>query len=308
VRPLTLAHSPDSDDLVMWWPLVGISGPGKVPTGPAIDTGGFTFSLEARDVEELNKIVTGGATTYDITAISAGAYPRVKDTYRITACGASFGEGYGPRVVVRQDSPLRDRGDIRGKRVAVPGVHTSALLTLTLLMGGRDTDGHVERGFEIEEMLFSQIPNAVAAGRVDAGLLIHEAQLTFEGSGLRLLADLGQWWGDEVGGPLPLGLNVVRRGLDHEHGAGTVERLARVLSRSVCHAIEHKADSRRYLKLNRGDRAEWDDDALLDKYLEMYVSPMTLDMGEKGVRAISELLTRGCRAGLCPDPGDIDAV
>ena len=292
----------------MWWPLVGISGPGEAPPGPTIDTGGFAFSLEARDVEELNKIVAGGAATYDITAISAGAYPHVKDTYRITVCGGSFGEGYGPPVVVREDSPLRDRGDVRGKRIAVPGVNTSALLTLTLLMGGAAADGVIDRGFEIQEMLFSDIPDAVAEGRVDAGLLIHEAQLTFEGSGLRLLADLGQWWGDEVGGPLPLGLNVVRRDLDREHGPGTVERLAGVLSRSVHHAVEHKADSRRYLKLNRGDRSEWDDDALLDKYLEMYVSPLTLDMGDQGARAIGELLARGHRAGLCPDPGEIDVV
>jgi 1,4-dihydroxy-6-naphthoate synthase len=175
-------------------------------------------------------------------------------------------------------------------------------------MGGRADGGVVDRGFEIEEMLFSDIPGAVSEGRAEAGLLIHEAQLTFAGSGLRLLADLGQWWGEVVGGPLPLGLNVVRRDLDKRHGPGAVDRLARVLSRSVHHAVEHKAESRRYLKLNRGDRSEWDDDALLDRYLDMYVSGLTLDMGEPGVAALGNLLGRAHDAGLCASPGDIDVV
>ncbi|MFI4896211.1 MAG: menaquinone biosynthesis family protein [Phycisphaerales bacterium JB059] len=303
---LRLAHSPDSDDLVMWWPLTGMRGPDGAavdgPLGrPVIETGRFRFETVARDVEELNKLVVGdtpGARPYDITAISCAAYPFIADRYAITRSGGSFGEGYGPKVVVREDAGVRTVEALRGKRVAVPGVRTSAFLTLTRMLGG----------FEHVEMLFSEIPGAVARGEVDAGLLIHEAQLTFAEQGLRAIADVGVWWEGETGMPLPLGLNVIRRDLDERFGAGTVREVAGMLTASIRHAVEHADDSHRFLVLNAGDRTEWNDRALVDQYLSMYVSGLTLDMGETGIAAIRELLSRGAGAGVVPACERVDPV
>lgn len=315
--PISLAHSPDADDLVMWWPLTGLRGPdGQLVAGdpgPRVDVGLFRFDLVARDVEELNRIVVGGPAKgfapYDVTAISAAAYPAVRRHYRVTRCGASLGEGYGPKVVVREDSPVRTIDDLRGRVIAVPGVNTTAFLTLSLATG---STGETP-AFEHKEMLFSRIPGAVLEGAADAGVLIHEAQLTFAEMGLRAVADMGVWWGEQsihgrTGLPLPLGLNVVRRDLDDRFGSGTVEQLGAVLSASVAYAAEHRDESVRFLRLNRGDRVEWDDDALLEKYLEMYVSPKTLDMGDAGRFALAVLLEHGAKAGLCKVPGNIELV
>lgn len=288
---LTLAHSPDSDDLVMWWPLVGLAG-----EGPHIDTGSFRFRLEARDVEELNCMAAGGGGRYDITAISCAAYPAVSDRYVITRCGGSFGEGYGPRVVVRDDSAIHAPDALAGKRIGIPGVNTSAWLALRLMVSELNP----------VRMLFSDIPDAVAHGAVDAGLLIHEAQLLFEQLGLREVANLGVWWATQTDLPLPLGLNVVRRDLDARFGDGTVAGLDRVLSESVAFAVAHPAECRQHLKAHQGERTEWDDEELVDRYLAMYVSALTQDMGERGRRAIELLLGRGASAGLCQAVGDVD--
>jgi 1,4-dihydroxy-6-naphthoate synthase len=305
--PIRLAHSPDSDDLVMWWPLVGLDG-----STPAIDTDPFRFDLVARDVEELNKAAAGEpADLYDATAISAAAYPAVRDRYIITRCGGSFGEGNGPRLVTRDDGPLRTIVDLPGRRVAVPGLNTSAFLTLSLLMHEAPAPAGPARfapPFEPVEMLFSDIPPAVAAGVVDAGLLIHEAQHTFADLGLREVANLGVLWADRTDLPLPLGLNVVRRDLDSRFAPGTVARLGAVLSASVRYAIDHPAECRAHLQANKGVRTEWDDPALVDRYLAMYVSALTVDMGPRGLAAIRHLLGQGHAAGLCPDPGTIDII
>ncbi len=330
---LTLAHSPDSDDLVMWWPLTGMRGPDGVavdgPLGrPAIETGRFRFETVARDVEELNRLVVregaagrGGAgsptlrgegesKSYDITAISCAAYPFIADRYVITRSGGSFGEGYGPKVVVRGDSPVRTIEDLRAKRIGVPGVRTSAFLTLSLMLWEDRRGDATARGrsFEHVEMLFSEIPGAVERGEIDAGLLIHEAQLTFENQGLRAVGDVGVWWEQQTGMPLPLGLNVIRRDLDERFGEGTVAEVAAMLSASIRHAVKHADESHRFLMLNAGDRTEWEDRALVDKYLSMYVSGLTLDMGERGERAIRELLSRGAAAGLAPECGRVELV
>ena len=307
--PIRLAHSPDSDDLVMWWPLVGLDG-----RTPAIDVGAFRFELVARDVEELNKLAAGGGGAYDATAISCAAYPAVRDRYVITRCGGSFGEGYGPRVVTRADSGVRTIADLRGLRVAVPGVNTSAFLTLSLLMrapgsASRPTGtGPTGGAFDTVEMLFSEIPGAVARGDVDAGLLIHEAQLTFAEMGLREVGNLGVLWATETDLPLPLGLNVVRRDLDERFGSGTAARLGGVLLASVQYAVAHPAECRSHLQANKGERTEWDDPELVDRYLAMYVSALTVDMGERGLAAIRRLLGRGHEAGLCADPGVIEVI
>lgn len=299
---VSLAHSPDSDDLVMWWPLTGVRGPdGRAIAGDLgkaqVDTGRFRFELVARDVEELNRLVVGGEDVYDITAISCAAYPAIKDRYAVTRCGGSFGEGYGPKVVVRADSGFETLEDLRGAgaRVAVPGVNTSAFLALNLAVGR----------FEHESMLFSEIPGAVADGRFDAGLLIHEAQLTFGEMGLKQIGDMGAWWEADMGMALPLGLNVVARSLDERHGRGTVKEIARILRASVDCSIAMGEASRMYLQLNKGDRTEWDDPELVDKYLSMYVSDLTVDMGTRGLDAMRAFLGRGAREGLCGDPGEL---
>lgn len=286
-KPLTLAHSPDADDLVMWWPLTGQKHPdaGRFST-PQLDTRGRAFELIARDVEELNKLAVTGDSDYDITAISAAAYPAIADRYAITRSGASFGEHYGPKLVVRKDSAIDSFEDLTGDLVAIPGVNTTAYLTLRLAVPG----------VRVEEMLFSEIPAAVAEGRADAGLLIHEAQLTLDAQGLRSIADMGQWWGSQTGRPLPLGLNVVRRDLPDLDG------LCDLLAESVAFAARERPASKAYLRRNNAGKPEWDDDDLLDRYLDMYVSPMTLDMGDAGRDALGELYRRALVAGL------IDAV
>lgn len=308
---LRLAHSPDSDDLVMWWPLTGMRDPQGKPVGgelgtPRIDTEGLTFELIGEDVEALNGKVRTSDTDagLDITAISAATYPLIADRWAITRCGGSFGDGYGPRVVVPAGSGITDPGQLRGKRIAVPGLGTSAFLTLSMLLGStKDTPA-----FEPVPMLFSDVPHAALDGRADAGLLIHEAQLTFESMGLRRVVDLGQWWMGTQDLPLPLGLNVVRRDLDDRFGAGTVEKVGRVLIRSVLYAVEHAEQSREYLLLHSEDRPEWRDPELVKKYLSMYVSKMSLDMGSRGVEALDAFLRFGAGTGLVPHTPPIVAV
>ncbi len=311
---LTLAHSPDSDDLVMWWPICGMTNedgsPIDGPLGrPAIDTGNFTFTPIAEDVEVLNKRAIERAAL-DITAISAHTYPHIKDRYQITDCGGSFGEGYGPKVVVRADDERFIRETpveallAEDVTVAVPGTHTTAFLTLSLML--RELDD--SRTMRVQEMPFHEIIGRVQSGKVDAGLLIHEAQLTFEDEGLRRIADVGEWWGSARNLPLPLGLNVIKRDLDERFGEGSAARISDILSASVVYAVEHEAESREFLKHRAGDRPEWFDDELVKKYLSMYVSPLTRSMGQKGRDALKRLLGEGSRAGLCPDPGAIDVI
>ncbi|MEM7628036.1 MAG: MqnA/MqnD/SBP family protein [Planctomycetota bacterium] len=304
---LTLAHSPDADDLAMWWPLVGFAGreplDARLPAGRPV-----AFELLPRDVEALNKLAVGEADAdaserYDITAISAAAYPRLAETFAITDSGASFGEGYGPRVIVRDDSPAQSPADLRGSRIAVPGLLTTAFLTTSLMLGSEGGSP----AFEPVEMLFSEIPGAVMQGRVDAGVLIHEAQLTFgdtsdSGHSLRQLADLGAWWGGETDLALPLGLNVIRRDLDDRLGRGAVGAMATLLGESVRKAATERDVTKAYLRSLPGSKPEWHDDAVLDRYLDMYVSPMTISMGERGRAALDELYKRGDAAGLCAKP------
>ncbi|MFK7760083.1 MAG: menaquinone biosynthesis family protein [Phycisphaerales bacterium] len=304
---LSLAHSPDSDDLVMWWPLTGITNPDGTPIDgalgkPQIDTGMFRFAPVARDVQELNELAInpGQSAPYDITAISCATYPAIADRYLITRSGGSFGENYGPKLVVAQDSNLKGFDDLGPEvTIGVPGVNTSAFLTLSL----------IAPGFRFVPMLFSDIPGAVVEGRVDAGLLIHEAQLTFGELGLRMIGDIGQWWHSDTGGkPLPLGLNVVARSIDERFGSGSCSVVADLLTRSIETAVREKDASRLHLQINKGERSEWDDPELVDKYLSMYVSDLTLDMGAAGRASIELLLGRGADAGLCSRVDSIDIL
>lgn len=288
---LTLAHSPDADDLVMWWPLTGQNHPDAGPfSRPQLDTADLLFSLTARDVEQLNKLAVAGGYPYDITAVSAAAYPAIADRYAITRAGASFGEGYGPKLVVAADSPVRTLDDLTGKSVAIPGLNTTAHLILRL----------ARPDVRVTEMLFSDIPLAVADARFDAGLLIHEAQLCLDRHNLRAVADMGRWWLDRTGLPLPLGLNVVRRDLPD------LGRVCGLLAGSVAFAARERAASKAYLRRNNAGKPEWNDDALLDRYLDMYVSPLTVDMGDTGRRALTELYRRAHLGGLIPAVPPLD--
>lgn len=302
---LTLAHSPDADDLVMWWPLAGMRDVEGRPLGgtdgqPTLDTRGFTFDPVAADIQALNERATNTGDL-DITAISAFTYPFVQDRYRITACGGSFGDGYGPKIVVRQDSSVMCEGCLRGQRprFAVPGDRTTAFLVLSVLMDGP---------FEYEAMPFHEITGAVAEGRADAGVLIHEAQLTHGELGLREVADLGAWWKQETGLLLPLGLNVIRRDLNERFGAGSEQTVAALLSESVAHARAHPEACRRFLLARVGERPEWRDDALVERYLGMYVNDLTADMGMAGTEALEHLFQEAAARDLCPAVGALDTI
>ncbi len=294
---LTLAHSPDADDMAMWWPLTGFvspasSGHTEQLRHPAIDTGRFAFTPRPEDVEHLNK--TARTEPLDITAISAAAWPGLRDLYTITDCGASFGEGYGPKLVATQDAPLHCDGCVRSQKpdIAIPGANTTAAMVLRLVLGqSRDA-------ITLVEMPFQEIAPAVAEGRVGAGVLIHEAQLTFQDMDLKQVLDLGEWWHRTTSHPLPLGLNVVRTGLDAEHGAGTVAEIGRLLSASVAHARANPGETREYLQLHSATRPEWNDAALLDRYLGMYVSDLTASMGDTGRAALARLYAEAAGAGL----------
>ncbi|MBK7405616.1 MAG: ABC transporter substrate-binding protein [Phycisphaerales bacterium] len=300
---ITLAHSPDADDLVMWWPLTGAKAPDGgpilgVPAEPSLDTLGFAFETIAADIHELNRRASESGDL-DVTAISAYTYPFVRDRYRITRCGASFGDGYGPKVVVRADSPIMCDGCLKRQRprIAVPGDRTTAFLTLSIVLG---------QPFDYVVMPFRDIAPAVASGRVGAGLLIHEAQLTFADLGLRQVIDLGAWWKARMGLPLPLGLNVLRRDLDARHGPGALERVAALLHGSVAFARSHPDECRALLRAGIGERPEWADDALVNRYLDMYVNESTADMGTTGRQSLERLYAEGANLGLCPEAGPID--
>lgn len=305
--PLTLAHSPDADDMAMWWPLTGMRDRmGRPFAGvdgrAALDTLGFEFRGLAADIQELNvRAIERG--DLDITAISANAYTRIAARYRITRSGASIGMSYGPKLVVAGSSPARSLGELLEREsrpvIAIPGRHTTAYLTLRVLAG---------REMSVVEMPFHQIVDAVRAGRADAGLLIHEAQLDPESLGLRVLLELGPAWTRRTGKPLPLGLNVIRRDLDDRFGDGTCARVASLLRASVRHAIERGDKTREFLLARSDERPEWRDHGLLDRYLAMYVNAQTIDMGEPGIQALGMLFREGAKAGLCEDPGPIDAI
>lgn len=302
---LSLAHSPDADDVVMWWPLTGMRDARGAPLPgedgrPALDTSDLVFEPLAADIEQLNRRAAAEGDL-DITAISAFTYPFVQERYRITACGGSFGDGYGPKIVVRQDSSVMCDGCLRGQRpkVAVPGDRTTAFLVLSVLMGGP---------FEYEVLPFEEIAPAVAERRAEAGVLIHEAQLTHADLGLRQVVDLGAWWKSATGLMLPLGLNVQRRDLDERHGPGTSSRVAALLTASVRHARANPEASRRSLLARIGDRNEWRDETLIERYLGMYVNDMTEDMGGAGTQALERLYAEAAARKLCPPVGAIDLI
>ncbi|MBX3372339.1 MAG: ABC transporter substrate-binding protein [Phycisphaeraceae bacterium] len=298
--PIHLAHSPDPDDAFMWWPICGLDD-----APPVIDTGRWRFRAVTADIETLNRRSEDG--TYEITAMSCAQYPHVSGAYAITACGASMGSGYGPRIVARRPmsaDALRAPDCV----IAVPGVRTSAFGALSLLLGaGR---------FRFAECPFAGIPDRVAAGEFGAGVVIHEAQLTFPGLGLVEVADLGRWWSDEgaenasagpsAALPLPLGINAIRRDLEHRYGRGTLREITGLLHRSVQHAMAHRETGLRHARrfaITGGPETT-------DAFVDMYVNGWTLDFGDAGRRAIRRFLGALAGAGLvpsCADPAFVEA-
>lgn len=288
-RPtLRLAHSPDPDDVFMWWPLFERDG-----RPPAIDTGRFRYEPIREDIETLNQRSNEG--DLEITAMSCAQYPHVQDRYVITACGASMGEKYGPKLVSNQPMTL-DQLRTKMPRIAVPGTRTSAFATLCIMLGRAD--------FPHEVVPFDQIPDAVAGGEFDAGVVIHEGQLTYEQSGLHLIEDLGRWWHEREGLMLPLGVNAVRRDLEREHGEGTLEAIAATLHNAVVYALEHREEAiGEAMTYARGLAAS---DA--DRFVRLYVNLWTLDFGVEGKCAVERFLTCCAGAGLTPRVGSIEFI
>jgi 1,4-dihydroxy-6-naphthoate synthase len=316
-RTLTLGHSADADDVFMWWPITGKVRPDGEPIDgdegrPVIDTAGFRFRSVPDDIQKFNRRAMDAADL-DITAISFHAYPHVRSRYALCASGSSMGEGYGPKVVAKADAPLHCENCLRNKKptIAVPGVNTTAFLTLSLLLGP-STAGKFP-SFSYVEMPFDRIMPAILEGRsagrgVDAGLVIHEGQVTFKDLGLKQVVDVGQWWGKETGLPLPLGANAIKRSVDERFGAGTLVTIAGVLENSIRYALEHREEGLEYVLAWMEANGTLIPRERLEKYLDMYVTPLSVNMGARGRDAVRALLTRGHLAGLGPDPGDLDIV
>ena len=273
VTEIKLAHSPDSDDAFMFYGLAT----------QKVRTPGLKFSHVLADIETLNQAAR--QEIYDVTAFSFGAYPYLRDKYALLDCGASFGEGYGPIVVSQH--PLK-REDLPKLRIAVPGLQTSAYLALRLY----------EPRVEPVVIPFDQILDAVKNSVVEAGLLIHEGQLYFPQMGLHKVVDLGQWWVEQTGLPLPLGGNAVRRSLGRTIGL----QVGRAIHESVAYALDHREAAVNYaMQFARDMETE-----MADKFIGMYVNKWTLEYGERGRQAVNEFLKRGVSAGLIPGPADAE--
>lgn len=272
-REIKLAHSPDSDDAFMFYALATHK----------LATPGYKYTHILSDIQSLNEAAL--TETYDVTALSFAAYPTLRDNYVLLDCGASFGEGYGPVVVAVHSLKAQE---LKGKRIGVPGLKTTAYLTLKLF----------EPDFEPVVMPFDKIIEAVRNDVVEAGLLIHEGQLFFPQMGLHRVVDLGVWWQELTSLPLPLGGNGVRRALGPELG----RQVARTIRDSVTYALEHREEALNYAM----QFAREMDTELADKFVGMYVNKWTLGYGEKGKKAVRELIERGTAAGLLPGPPRIE--
>lgn len=276
-RTLTLGHSPDPDDAFMFYALAK----------DKIDARGWRFEHVLQDIQTLNDRAIRGEL--DITAISIHAYPYVADQYALTNCGSSMGDGYGPIVVTREPLSV---DTLKGLTIAVPGERTTAFLALNLLLG---------RGnFRHRVVMFDEILRFVADGEADAGLIIHEGQLTYQHHGLHGVVDLGAWWKESTGLPLPLGGNCIRRDL----GESAMREVAGILRQSIEYSLAHREEAVVYALNYARDMGR----ELADRFVGMYVNEWTIDYGEVGRRAVRELLHRGHEAGLVPAVGRIEFV
>ncbi len=272
-RLIRVGHSPDPDDAFMFYALAA----------EKIDTQGYRFEHEMVDIESLNR--RAFESQLELTAISLHAYAHLCDRYVLCTCGASMGDGYGPMVVAREALPI---ASLRHKVIAVPGTLTTAYLALRLCLDSE---------FEHVVVPFDQMLEVTHAGqyqgqRVDAGLVIHEGQLTYGEQALQLVVDLGSWWQQQTGLPLPLGANALRRDL----GPQVIADVDRLLRASIRYGLEHRSDALEYaMRFGRGlDRQR------ADRFVGMYVNDWTVDFGTRGRQAVAELLERGFAAGVIP--------
>ena len=270
---IRIGHSPDSDDAFMFYALAK----GLIPTDP------YEIVHVIEDIETLNQRAL--AAELEVTAISVHAYAYVAKDYVFMPCGASIGDQYGPLVVSK--TPI---DTLAGKRIAIPGKMTTAYLTLSLF----------QPDFKAETRPFDKILDAVQQDEVDAGLIIHEGQLTYAREGLHKVIDLGEWWYEETGLPLPLGANVIRRNL----GAEKIREITALLKQSIQYSLEHRERGLEYAMTYARDM----ETSLADKFVGMYVNDYTLDYGEKGRAGVQELLHRGSTAGIIPHHVDADFV
>src|SRR5262245_3535830 len=273
VNRITVAHSPDSDDAFMFYGLA--SG--------AVDTGGIEVDQVLSDIETLNRAAFDG--TYEVTAVSFHAYAHLADKYALLPHGASMGDNYGPIVVARADGPA----EVKGKTIAIPGTLTTADLALRLY----------EPDFDYVVVPFDRIEAFVKDGKADAGLLIHEGQLTYADNGLRKIVDLGEWWNARTGGlPLPLGGNIIRRDL----GPDMIRKVSKLLHDSIAYALSHRTAAVEYAQqFGRGlDRER------TDRFVGMYVNDLTLGYGDRGRQGVERLMTEAFEKGLIPKPVPVE--
>jgi len=274
--PMQLGHSPDSDDAFMFYGLAEHK----------VDSEGLDFVHILRDIQTLNEWARDGKL--ECTAISVHAYAYVRDRYAILSHGASMGDGYGPMVVTREPMTVES---LKTARIAIPGLMTSAFLALSLFLGGP---------FEHVVVPFDKIMDAVHAGEVDAGLIIHEGQLTHKAEGLHTVVDLGAWWKTETGLPLPLGVNAIRKDLPHD----VQLRASRALKASIVYGLAHRQDALHHaMQFARDMQTE-----TADVFVGMYVNDWTVDLGEAGKRSIRLFLQRAEERGLIPGVGDVEFV
>ena len=272
---IRIGHSPDPDDAFMYWAL----------TTDLVDSRGHDFEQVTADIQTLNQWARAGRL--EVTAISLAAYPFVQEDYVLLPHGASIGSGYGPVLVARRPYT---RDELYEVEIVVPGALTTSFLALRLYLND----------FPYRELAFEDIPEEVASGRAEVGLLIHEGQLTFEDYGLVKVLDLGEWWLLETGLPLPLGVNVARRDL----GADTLCEVSAVLREAIQCALDNRAEALEYaVQFGRGIDA-----AVADRFVSMYVNELTQDYGDEGRKAVVELLRRGEVVGAFPGPVQVDFV
>ncbi len=275
-KKLTLGHSPDPDDAFMFYGL-------NIENG--VDTNGYEFEQILKDIQTLNEMAI--EEKLDITAISLAAYPTISDKYAILSSGASMGYKYGPLIVAKKKIPLEE---LKKKLIAIPGKLTSAYLELRLLLG---------KDLNITVMPFDKILDAVKNGEVDAGLIIHEGQLTYSKYSLEKIVDLGEWWFEKTRLPLPLGVNAIHRKFGDE-----MKKISNILRESILFSLNHRDEAVRYaLNFARGMDKE-----LADRFVGMYVNELTVDMGEKGLEACKLLLKEAYDKGLIEKLPEIDLV
>lgn len=290
-QTLRIGHSPDPDDAFMWYPLANFVAPDGTKLTPKIDTGRYDFVHVLEDIQSLNERSAKGEL--EITALSIHQYPFIADKYALTSCGSSMGDGYGPMIVSGKAMTVKD---LKGKRLAIPGYQTTAWLSAQLMLAEQ---GMSKDDVRAEFVVFDEIIPKVVSGEYDAGLIIHEGQLTYGNDGLECVVDLGKWWTDSRKLPLPLGGNAIRRDL-----ADQMPVICRVLLDSIEYALEHRDEAVAFA-LNWARDMGSD---LADEFVGMYVNQWTLDYGERGREAVRRLLKEASDAGIVPGCGEIDFV